>query len=287
MQARNIPRNIRLYSKRSLLWNSNSYPYLSGDLFADMSDVSLYSPRFRVRKSSVKDISDAQVIFCPSHHYEEFLSDFGRTARAKVLILGNSDRDFLEPLEGIPKSVRLVMCQNLNFEDPRYCPIPIGIENSRLATNGLRGLFDADTPGKVKQYKVLFGPFSKTHAERTDLLSLKGASEYIHFENNRLTPKDYSVLSSQFKFIASPRGNGLDTHRFWEALYRGAVPIVRRNSWSNQMRKIGIPLAEVANWTETEIESVVLNSDFNFEKIKLSPPLWWPWWDNKIRDAVA
>lgn len=32
-----------------------------------------------------------------------------------------------------------------------------------------------------------------------------------------------------FDYVASPRGNGLDCHRFWEGLYLGVTPIVERS----------------------------------------------------------
>jgi hypothetical protein len=31
------------------------------------------------------------------------------------------------------------------------------------------------------------------------------------------------------KFILCPRGNGVDTHRMWEALYCGVIPVVQRS----------------------------------------------------------
>ncbi len=36
----------------------------------------------------------------------------------------------------------------------------------------------------------------------------------------------YRRLLQTYQFVASPRGNGLDCHRTWEALYLGATPIV-------------------------------------------------------------
>jgi hypothetical protein len=45
--------------------------------------------------------------------------------------------------------------------------------------------------------------------------------------NNHLQTH-YSRLS-EYKFWICPRGNGLDTHRAWEALYVGAVPIIKRS----------------------------------------------------------
>ena len=33
---------------------------------------------------------------------------------------------------------------------------------------------------------------------------------------------------SQSKFALCPSGNGFDTHRFWQALYLGCLPVTRR-----------------------------------------------------------
>jgi hypothetical protein len=51
--------------------------------------------------------------------------------------------------------------------------------------------------------------------------------------------------------VLCPRGNGLDTHRFYEALYVGAVPIVLKRSYSARIAKeLKLPHITVRHWRE-------------------------------------
>jgi hypothetical protein len=44
--------------------------------------------------------------------------------------------------------------------------------------------------------------------------------------NQRIPYKEYFENVKNHKFTFCPRGNGIDTHRFWETLYLGSIPIV-------------------------------------------------------------
>ena len=48
------------------------------------------------------------------------------------------------------------------------------------------------------------------------------------------------MISTQ---VAAPRGNGLDTHRLWEALYLGCVPIVQAGPLDALYRRVGALVA--------------------------------------------
>ena len=67
---------IGVYSKRLLLRNFNSRPYLSGDLFQDNADYVHNPTKFRYNRSWFRDLKDAQVIFCPSADLQNFLLEF-------------------------------------------------------------------------------------------------------------------------------------------------------------------------------------------------------------------
>jgi hypothetical protein len=49
-------------------------------------------------------------------------------------------------------------------------------------------------------------------------------------------------------FVVCPRGNGVDTHRLWETLYMGSIPIVQRDiahrDWED------LPIAWLDDWKE-------------------------------------
>ncbi len=48
-----------------------------------------------------------------------------------------------------------------------------------------------------------------------------------------------SIEFATNKYVASPIGNGLDTHRFWEAQYLGVTPVVEHSSLDELYRKTG------------------------------------------------
>jgi hypothetical protein len=54
------------------------------------------------------------------------------------------------------------------------------------------------------------------------------------------------------KFVLSPRGNGLDTHRLWETLYVGSYPIVKSSSLDALYE--GLPIVIVDDWSEVTEE---------------------------------
>lgn len=284
MKFRNIPRSSILYAKRAYSWRTNSNIFLSGDVFADSVDLAVFPPKFRGAQPSSRQVSEARIIFCPSDRVEEFFSEFKGKINAKVLILGNGDRDFLEPISEVPTSIRHIFCQNLNFEDDRYHLLPIGIENTRLATNGNLDLFSNRYVNFSKTNKVLIGPLSLTHSERSEILASCYTSEYIIQQKNRLRPREYADISSQYRFIGAPRGNGIDTHRFWETLYRGGVPIVKGSVWSSHVKHLDIPVVEIDSWSQNDLIQGILEAQtVSPSSIRSIPQLWWPWWESYFK----
>ena len=283
MKLRNVPRNLPRYAKRFYYYRRNSSPFLSGDLFADQADVQMYSPKYRSKPPSLKDVADARVIFCPSHFLERFLEEYSNSISAKVLLLGNSDRDFdFIEMSELPKSLNQVFAQNLLNSSSSSRLLPIGIENVRLGTNGLLNLFSESFVNKPKVDRVLIGPYSLTNQERDFYLSSwVDESDHLEVIRGRLTPLQYAEVSSRFRFVASPRGNGLDTHRFWEALYRGSFPIVSQSSWSEQLSDLSIPHLQIQSWTLEGFHGLPLNTP-SFSPNNVSP-LWWPYWRSQIQ----
>jgi hypothetical protein len=49
-------------------------------------------------------------------------------------------------------------------------------------------------------------------------------------------------------FVACPRGNGLDTHRLWEAIYLGSIPIVFRRHIPVKGIDIKLPMLVIDDW---------------------------------------
>jgi hypothetical protein len=72
---------------------------------------------------------------------------------------------------------------------------------------------------------------------------------------------------SQYKFCICPEGNGVDTHRLWEALYLKTVPIIINSEFTNILQKHNVPLVILNSWDD--LDETKLNYDnFNFNDAK-------------------
>lgn len=85
-------------------------------------------------------------------------------------------------------------------------------------------------------------------------------------------------------FVLCPRGNGLDTHRLWEALYMGSIPVVRRDIGYNDFTEL--PICWVNDWTDVTPEFLeyelerIKSGRFDMNRLKLS------YWIERIRETL-
>ena len=277
----------QVYSKRILRWRRNSSPFISGDAFADLADVVFNPPRFRGKQPSLNDLKRASVIFVASHELHSFLEIYSGMLSAKVIISGNSDFEFHKQDFDMPKSVRLLLLQNSFLSgDSRIRTLPIGIENFRFGVNGHPKVLTQENAKPTR--KVLIGPYSKTHISRQFVISkFEIAEGPWTVLNRRHTPEQLSRISNQHMFTAAVRGNGVDTHRLWETLYRGRYPICTSSRWLESLRILNLPILEVNDWEPEQIMGLVdSHSDLGFQAAKLKS-LWMPFWYKLIAQELS
>jgi len=89
--------------------------------------------------------------------------------------------------------------------------------------------------------------------------SLKNKLEWL----NTVSPQENIIRLSQYKFCICPEGNGVDTHRLWEALYLKIVPIVIQSEFTTILEKNKIPLVILNNWDDLNINDLKYE-DYNF-----------------------
>jgi hypothetical protein len=279
---------LGVYANRATRWRRNSSPYLTGDLFADNSDIVMYPPKFRGKDPGLRAIKKAQVIFCPSHKVQEFFDGYGDIVTAKVLIAGNSDFEFHQAPENIPATLKQLFLQNSFVSGhPLISTLPIGIENFRWGVNGHPRLMKFGMAWSSRRNQVLIGPFGLTHPVRTIVReTFFDIEEESHFVKTRMSPKSFSTLMQEFKYVGVVRGNGVDTHRLWEALYRGSVPVLTKDAWLESLVGYKFPFVPINEWSQAELKSVVskeVNLSFDPRKIEV---LWWPFWQRKIGEYL-
>lgn len=82
-------------------------------------------------------------------------------------------------------------------------------------------------------------------------------------------------------FVLCPRGNGVDTHRMWETLYMGSIPIVKHDIAMDDFSDL--PICFINDWTEVTPEFLetekerIQSGSWNMSKLKMS------YWINTIQ----
>lgn len=201
-----------------------------------------------------------------------------KIASPAVHVLGGSDREIsiaeYEKLVALDSSIFFV--QNLNLpESENVFLLPIGVEDLSWGRNGLPWNFCKKFRHVTKEEKTLVGPFGTTHSDRKDCLDRASRQKKVRLESGRLPNWEYSRMASQYLFVACPRGNGLDTHRFWETIYRGSIPVVTDSIWAQTIKSYKIPMQIITSWSELDtVSNTYQRVELNFRDSYLSPQ-WW------------
>lgn len=260
--------------KKLIYRKKTSFPYLSGDGFAQLCDAVYESPI-----GNKTNLHTAKSIFCHSDKLEQFISEYGDSISCHTLLVGNSDRDFYELCIELPSSIKRIFLQNSHISDSFIKTLPIGLENLRQGKNGLPKYFREDKSVTEKLNAILVGPFSPTHKEREELTSWeKIRSSQLHYLSSYIDTPRLAAISYKYKYVACPRGNGTDTHRFWETLYRGSIPVVKESQWSKSISKLGFPIMQLTEWSYDEFLEFSNFEDYQLFKPNLIASLWLQNW---------
>jgi hypothetical protein len=91
------------------------------------------------------------------------------------------------------------------------------------------------------------------HTNPTERSAARAAAmkvEGVYIADSNTSPRDYRELVKASKYVLSPPGNGPDCHRTWEAIYLGAIPIVKSEFWP--FSGMDLPVNVLNNWSDLE-----------------------------------
>lgn len=263
----------------------SSAPYISGDSFRAMADHIFDETNDQFFPENVKK---AQVVFVKTDFLGYFLEKhFPKISQPFILITHNSDAAAPGPYVGVLGDKKIIawFAQNAEgTEHEKLYPIPIGIANARWPHGATR------TFEKVKSHQLfsqknslLYMNFELgTHLERPLAHRFFSQKEFCKTASKRAFP-DYLLDMSQAKFVVSPRGNGLDCHRTWEALLMGAYPIVKSSSLNPLYQDL--PVLIVDDWDQISEEWLdkqykeIQKKNYKIDKIYME------YWSELIREV--
>lgn len=275
------PLSVRIKQKiyKPLVRSRISTPYLSQAFFQSICDMTFTLDDIK-QNSYVNAMSRSRVIYIRANELIESLSIIGPHIKNKIVVSGGADTEFHKDYSEFRYAKRLFLQNSFISDNKKIVSIPIGIENYSLALNGFPRYLK--TQSSAPTSKVLVGPFSPTHPERQTLLDSLDGPEMIEKMTTVMAPRDYAKLARNYIAVACPRGNGEDTHRVWETLYRNITPIVRKTLWADGIKQLEIPLVTVSAWNKGDLAEAILQSHLNPINSKNIPALWSKYWTDRI-----
>ena len=202
---------------------------------------------------------EAQSIFVYTHllpYFKKYIAP--RIYNPFTLITHNSDDgvtiEYLDLLNH--PQLQQWFAQNTQFAHEKLRALPIGMTNQQWGKDRVDTVFrQAKSWDKTE---LLYANFREdTHPSRLEALeviqSIRGVtkSEKVDF------PTFINELA-RHKFCLCPRGNGVDTHRFWEAQYLDCIPIIIKQDWIAAYS--GLPILVLDAWKD--LHSVDLNAEY-------------------------
>src|SRR3954452_11437963 len=147
-------------------------------------------------------------------------------------------------------------CQNLSVDHPKLSPLPIGLANSMWEHGDVDALCAVAAETRAgRPVQLLHARFdSRTHPERACArAAIDAAFPGLVRSRERQPYRGYLRDLAAHRFCACPRGNGLDTHRFWESQYLGVVPVVKRSAHTEIWARRGVAMVVLDDWGELSV----------------------------------
>ena len=255
----------------------SSWPFLSGDTFRKFADhlFDETSTSFKPRKVKYGD-----VIFVKGDMLGEFFEiKHPFIENPYVLLCHNSDErmpggfgNFLDD----PK-ILAWFAQNIEeYSHPKLINLPIGLANRRWGHGSIELIEKVGSIiSEISREHLLYLNISVSTfpKERQYVYDLFKENPFC-FDAGAKPFEEYLRDLASCKFVVSPRGNGIDCHRTWEALYLGAIPIVRTSSLDPMYE--GLPVLIVNEWSDISGEFLekiweeMRGKEFNFAKLYAS-----------------
>ncbi len=242
-----------------------------------IEDKSLNGSRFVTYINKSFNISDGDIVFCQTdyvHYLFELLnnSDLNRID----LITHQSDMKITKKIYNQkPACINYWYSTNVTAENKKLIPIPIGINNDFYQAFPIEE--DFISKKFKKSYEKLDRYYLNFNVNTNFYHRLRILKKYSYQLNSsissRVNKEEYLEDLNQNKFIICPYGNGIDTHRVWEAIYANSYPVVQKSIAYKNFTDL--PIIFVKNIATDDIDLNIVR-DINLEKANFS------YWHNKI-----
>ncbi len=276
--------------------------FICGDRFVEIADFvftrsnnpdDYYKIPNTFTKEAVEAFKGVPIIYTLTGNASTLFHHLYSIKKKVVVITHSADMAADEDLYNMmPENVIKWFAQNAVHHGPKLQGIPIGIENAQR-----KEFHHQEKPRKIlakaEEEKTLrnlcylnCSVWTKRDEREECYRRLSGKPWVTTVTNPNIFDFDgYIDNIYRHKFVACPRGNGIDTHRTWETLYLDSIPIERKNS-SNVFWE-DLPICFVSQWSDVTEDFLnkeydrIMGTAWNLDK------LYMPYWEKLIRSYTV
>ena len=238
---------------------------ISGQLFNSLCVWSIDS-RYPLRIWTAQTFKEYDSIFLKISDIPTLLSNPPPTKA--ILVIHNSDETFTDEmystLDAIASKIYAANCSS-----KRAIQIPLGFRDDMYTSHSTIEKIKSDVVTKdvlcLVNFSLATNPCEREKTFNTfngrplfycdsDYLTYKGALCFTNPETINRREYYYNLLNRS-KFVICPVGTGVDTHRVYESILFGAIPIVKTSFLDPLYSKL--PVLIVNEWTDVTTELLV------------------------------
>jgi hypothetical protein len=161
------------------------------------------------------------------------------------------DRIMPSPGNNTPFDGTMVTKQgNFSVEKDLLCLLSVTLQRPK---DEMRPLVRKNVWERINCYQILKDEPFITNTDKEVPFDVKPEQDYGWLPSymlTRLPPKVFLSLVHRSKYVLDPPGFGIATHRFWEAIYLDAIPIVKRTYSPMDRMFETLPCLIVDSWKE-------------------------------------
>ena len=194
---------------------------------------------------NISNIKNGSTIFIKPNFLDMFLKYmFPKIKKRIYLYTGASDYSIDEKYMKYVKNSRIIkwIGHNIEFQHEKIVKIPLGFSNKSAENEELLNKLSERKIGySMKEPKMFISYMEETHDKRKNLLSMFENKKWVIF-GKKCAFETYMENINKHKFVLCPRGNGVDTYRFWETVFMGSIPVVESSNLDDLYKQV--------NWAE-------------------------------------
>lgn len=277
----------------------SSRPYLSGYTYRALASQAIPDVGDTKYMSDVshgivaEDVRENDLLYVTGNRVKDFFQTTAPDIEVPFrMITAQTDPGVDSLLANMmPNNITKWYSINVHVDDSVIEPIPLGLQN-------LNWMWDGNiqsSPSTYTQFKdrekskQILASFSTDNnpPERTKCIkeAKKINADFRMFQRqdrqNESYVLDYFDQVSQYKFVLCPWGCGVDTHRLWESLYLGSIPITRYHKVYRGFQDY--PIVFLNDWSELKELDFEWAYGHNKEKLETENRIYFDYWQDRIK----